>query len=177
MGFQCNWYLRSYFVDANNFPGGAIALSLGGIITTQSDSVVIVYLVSTIALASLCIYISILLPESFPIAKRVELQRQRNELPPESQTWFETLTSPLAVVFEPLKQLKPSYDPSKGRRNWRLVFCAIHVFVVTVADGYAALAMVLYFATHYNYTPAKVYLFTFCIRLSSYCILIRSDMF
>ncbi|KAF8810289.1 MFS general substrate transporter [Phlegmacium glaucopus] len=137
--------------------GGAIALSLGGIITTQSDSVIIVFLVSTIALALLCIYISIFLPESFPIEKRVELRRKRNELLlPGSQTWTKNLTSSLAVVFEPLKQLKPSYDPSKGRRNWRLVFCAIHVFIVTVADGYAALAMVLYFTTHYKYTTAKV---------------------
>ena len=150
-----SYLFLAVFVDINNFPGGAISFSLGGSITTQFNSTVTVYLVSTLALTLLCIYISIMLPESFPIAKRVELLRQRITRP-ESQSWIENMTSSLAVVFEPLKLLKPTYDPSKGRWNKRLVFCAIHIFIVTVADGYAVISMILYFTTYHKYTPAKV---------------------
>ncbi|KAF8907010.1 major facilitator superfamily domain-containing protein [Gymnopilus junonius] len=136
--------------------GGALSFSLGGTITTQSHSTLTVYFVSSIILILSCIYIALILPESFPAFKRAELRRQREEEAPRiAQSWLEKVKSSMAMITEPLQLLKPAYDPATGRFNWRLLYCAIHVFIVTLADGYAVLAMILYFTAHYKYSPAQ----------------------
>ena len=66
------------------------------------------------------------------------------------------MQSSLAIIFEPLRQLKPTYNLTTGKQNWHLVYCAIHAFIVAVADDYAVLAMILFFTTQYQYTPAEV---------------------
>jgi hypothetical protein len=142
--------------------GAALSFSFGGSITTQSHSTLTVYLVSSVIIALACIYIALVLPESFPISKRDELRSRREE---ETLTaplsWTKKMQSFLAIIFEPLQQLKPTYNPSTGKQNWRLVYCAIHGFIVAVADGYAVLAMILFFTTQYQYTPAGVSHFLF----------------
>jgi len=136
--------------------GAALSFSFGGSITTQSHSMLTVYLVSSAIIALACIYIAFVLPESFPISKRDELRSRREEetlaVP---RSWAKEMKSSLAIIFEPLRQLKPTYNSSTGKQNWRLVYCAIHVFIVAVADGYAVLAMILFFTTQYKYTPAE----------------------
>ena len=140
--------------------GAALSFSFGGWITTQSHSTLPVYLVSSGIIALACIYITLVLPESFPISKRDELRTLREEdIAPRS--WGKKMQSSMAIITEPLRLLKPTYSPSTGKRNWRLVYCAIHVFVVTVADAYAVLAMILFFTTQHQYTPAKVCHFLF----------------
>lgn len=116
-----------------------------------------VYLVSLAILVSSCLYIIVVLPESFPASKRGELHTQREEeasLVP--QSWLQKAQSHLAIIIEPLQFLKPTYDPITGKYNRRLLYCAIHIFIVTLADGYAVLSMILYFTTRYKYTPAQV---------------------
>ncbi|KAF8813233.1 MFS general substrate transporter [Phlegmacium glaucopus] len=136
--------------------GAALSFSLGGSITTQSHSTLTVYLVSLAVVALACVYIVLVLPESFPISKRDELRcRREEETLTAPRSWAKEMQSSLAVILEPLWQLKPTYNPSTGELNWRLVYCAIHVFIVTVADGYAVLAMILFFTTRYQYTPAE----------------------
>lgn len=144
--------------------GGALSFSLGGWITAQVNNLTGVYIISIAVHTLTCIYILTILPESFPLTKREELRRQREEEARSTPLhgWVRNILSLLAIVFEPLKQLKPTYNPSTGKRNWRLVYCAIHIFIVTVADGYAALAMVVYFASRYQYTPAEVRLCPSC---------------
>ena len=100
-----------------------------------------------------------LVPESFTVAQREELRKEREELNPSSgeRSLKQKIESYLSVVFEPLRQLKPTYNPNTGRKNMRLVYCAIHIFIVTAADGYAVLSMILYFTTQHYYTPDKVF--------------------
>ena len=119
-------------------------------------------------MALACIYIALVLPESFPISKRNELRSRREEetlaVP---RSWAKEMQASLAIIFEPLQQLKPTYNFSTGKQNWRLVYCAIHAFIVAVADGYAVLAMILFFTTQYKYTPAEV------SHLCSECLLLN----
>jgi hypothetical protein len=137
-----------------------------------------VYLVSLAILILSCLYIVIVLPESFPASKRGELRLQREEdMPPISQSWLQRVQSLLVIMVEPLQQLKPKYDPSTGRYNRRLLYCAIHIFIVTLADGYAVLSMILYFTTHYKYTPAQVSLILFFVNGLRLLICPRLDMF
>jgi hypothetical protein len=160
-------YLHSHSSNLNfgaliSFSGSALSFSLGGSITTQSHSTITVYLVSLAVLALACIYIALVLPESFPISKRDQLRcRREEETLTVPRSWAKEMQSSLAIILEPLRQLKPTYNPSTGKLNWRLVYCAIHVFIVTIADGYAALAMILFFTTRYQYTPAEACQFLF----------------
>ncbi|KAJ3509497.1 hypothetical protein NLJ89_g5196 [Agrocybe chaxingu] len=124
--------------------GGALSLSLGGTITTQTGSMIAVYVVGVSFLVVICLYIIFVLPESFPTSKREELQRQRVDG-----------GHGIKVVFEPLKRLVPTYDADVGRYNNRLLYCAIHIFLVSLADSYAVVGMILYFTTQYKYTPAQ----------------------
>ena len=121
-----------------------------------------VYLVSSAIIALAYIYVALVLPESFPISKRDELRsRREEETLTAPRSWAKEMKSSLAIIFEPLRQLKPTYNFSTGKQNWRLVYCAIHVFIVAVADGYAVLAMILLFAVQYQYTPVEVSNFLF----------------
>ena len=108
------------------------------------------------------IYIALVLPESFPTSKRDELRsRREEETLTAPRSWVKKMQSSFAIIFEPLRQLKPTYNPSTGKQNWRLVYCAIHISIVSVADSYAVLALILFFTTQYHHTPAEVshYLF------------------
>lgn len=137
--------------------GASLSFLLGGSITTQSHNTLTVYLVSLVIIALACIYIALVLPESFPFSKRDELRSRREEENHNApRSWARRIQSSLAIIFEPLRQLKPTYNPSTSKQNWRLVYCAIHAFIVAVADGYAVLAMILFFTTQYQYTPAEV---------------------
>ena len=126
-----------------------------------------VYFVSSVIIALACIYIAFVPPESFPTSKRDELRSRREEQTLTARrSWAKEIQSFLAIIFEPLQQLKPTYNPSTGKMNLRLVYCAIHVFIVAVADGYAILAMILFFTTQYQYTPAEVSHFLFRMTLT-----------
>ncbi|CAA7266701.1 unnamed protein product [Cyclocybe aegerita] len=124
--------------------GGALSFSLGGTITTQTGSMIAIYIVGVSFLVAICLYIAFILPESFPASKREELQRQRTDG-----------GHGIKVVFEPLKRLVPTYDADVGRYNNRLFYCAIHILLVSLADSYAVVGMILYFTTQYKYTPAQ----------------------
>lgn len=142
--------------------GASLSFLLGGSITTQSHSTLTVYLVSLMIIALTCIYIALVLPESFPISKRDELRcRREEETLNAPRSWARRMQLSLAIIFEPLRQLKPTYNPSTGKQNWRLVYCAVHAFIVAVADSYAVLAMILFFTTQYQYSPAEVSYFLF----------------
>lgn len=107
------------------------------------------------------IYIVSVLPESFPVEKRLELRRQRKmanaalTADPQHHKARQFLHT-LAIPLEPLKQLKPTLHVDTGKRNWRLVFCAIHIFLANMGDSYAVVSMILFLTTRYNYTPAEV---------------------
>ncbi|KDR78060.1 hypothetical protein GALMADRAFT_266598 [Galerina marginata CBS 339.88] len=138
-----------------SYLGSALSFSLGGSITARTHDTITVYITSLSILGSLLLYTVVAVPESFPSAKREKLRRERVARAPSSQSWIQTLKLSTAVVSEPLQLLKPDYNPLTGRQNWRLVYCAVHIFIVTVADGYAVIAMALYCTTRYNYTPAE----------------------
>ncbi|KDR78059.1 hypothetical protein GALMADRAFT_245037 [Galerina marginata CBS 339.88] len=138
-----------------SYLGSALALLLGGSITVHTQATIAVYITSLTILGSLLLYTMVAVPESFPASKREQLRRERAATAPSSQPLIQRLKSSTAFVSEPLQLFKPHYNPLTGRRNWRLVYCAIHIFIVGVADGYAVLAMVLYFITYYKYTPAQ----------------------
>ncbi|KAH7922162.1 MFS general substrate transporter [Leucogyrophana mollusca] len=138
--------------------GGALSFTAGGVISTSANDTLIVYIITGALLATACLYIALVLPESFPEAKQDELRRQRALATVDAGTPGGTLyrlASYFSIVFEPLKLLKPTTNPHNGRRNWRLVYCAIHVFIATLGDGYLTVGMILYFTTQYNYTSAE----------------------
>ncbi|KAF4622114.1 hypothetical protein D9613_009307 [Agrocybe pediades] len=137
--------------------GSAVSFSLGGTLTAKTKDTTAVYLLAATILLLACLYVIYLVPESFPADKREELRREREAQNPTAgeRTLRQKINSYFSVVLEPLKQLKPSYNPITGKRNMRLVYCAIHIFIVAVADGYAVLSMILYFTTQHHYTPAQ----------------------
>ncbi|KDR78026.1 hypothetical protein GALMADRAFT_138183 [Galerina marginata CBS 339.88] len=137
------------------FLGSALSFSLGGLITARADDTTSVFIISLGIFVLLLSYTAVALPESFSASKREELRRERAAAAHSSKSWIQKLKSSTAIVSEPLQTLKPDYNPLTGRLNWRLVYCAIHIFIVTVADGYASTAMMLYFNIHYKYTPAQ----------------------
>lgn len=98
-----------------------------------------------------------MLPESFPAEKRELLRLERlAETPHETHTWTQKIKAVAAVALEPLELLKPTFNPMTGKTNWRLVYCTVHTFIVTLADAYALPAMLIFFTTQYSYTPAQV---------------------
>jgi len=93
------------------------------------------------------------IPETFSSAKREQLRLER--LGHTSTDRISKVKSSLMVAFESSDVLKPTYNPENGKKNWRLVYCAVHIFVVTLADGYAMQATLIYLSTQYMYTPPK----------------------
>ncbi|KAJ6572646.1 major facilitator superfamily domain-containing protein [Mycena sp. CBHHK59/15] len=139
--------------------GGALSFTVGGTITTRADNARPVYYVATAIWTSALIYIWAVLPESFPKARREELRRQREERARNASLENPGAQKPgavaakLTLIFEPLQQLKPRRDPVTGKSNWRLVYCAIHIFFAEIGGAYATSALVIHLTTHYNYTP------------------------
>ncbi|KAH7907390.1 MFS general substrate transporter [Hygrophoropsis aurantiaca] len=154
--------------------GGALSYGVGGLITTQSNQSILVYLVATAMLMLSCIYVVLVLPESFPEEKREELRRKRlshAEAEPVSGSgqrfsalWY-ALTA-LTLLFEPLKQLAPKRKWN-GKYNLRLLYCAAHVFVTQIGSRYAPLAIIIYYTTKYSYNPAQIGYIISALFLSS----------
>ncbi|KAF7368867.1 MFS general substrate transporter [Mycena venus] len=134
--------------------GSALSFTIGGTITTRSDQDLPVYYVACAIWIALYVYIYLLVPESFPKYKRDELRRARTsaaqELPPRS--W---LCSKVQPILEPLAQIKPTLNPETGARNWRMVLCAVHIFLVDLGGGYRATALIVYLTAVQRYTPQE----------------------
>ncbi|KAF9562858.1 hypothetical protein CPC08DRAFT_816884 [Agrocybe pediades] len=151
--------------------GGALSTTIGGSITAHAHNTTTVYMVAILSLAVTFSYTLIVIPETFPLESRQQLLAGKRrssstqgdtEDPTESVTatalpknLFGRLKSSLSIALEPFRILSPTYNMLTGKRNWRLVYCAAHIFVVSLAEGYAMVAAILYFSTQYMYTPAQ----------------------
>ncbi|KAH7885072.1 MFS general substrate transporter [Phlebopus sp. FC_14] len=142
--------------------GATISFALGGLITTKTNNPLIVYYLSCLLFVATFLYVFFFLPESFPKEKRDELRRRRLA---ETADGHQPPTSSL-LFFEPLKVLIPSYRPDGGR-NWRLVWCAVHIFIVMTATTYAGMGFVVLVTTKYHLTPVQTGLFLSIASISS----------
>ncbi|KAG1728590.1 MFS general substrate transporter [Suillus paluster] len=135
--------------------GQVVSFAIGGLITTKTNDPLIVYYISISILGAMFVYVSAFLPESFPEEKRNELRHQRLAQQKNTrQNSSNRLISAIAVAFEPLKQLVPTRN-ADGRRNWRVVYCAIHIIIATLANSYAPVSLLLLYTTKYSYNPAQ----------------------
>ncbi|KAJ7078514.1 MFS general substrate transporter [Mycena epipterygia] len=134
--------------------GSALSFTIGGTITTRSDRDLPVYYAAGTIWVTLFAYIYLFVPESFPKHKRDELRRElasaSQGLPPKS--WLRRKIQP---VLEPLAQIKPTRNVETGARNWRLVLCALHVFLADLGGGYGATALIVYLTAVERYTPQE----------------------
>lgn len=127
-------------------------------------NVLAVYYTAATILDTSCIYTAFLLPESIAEDSRLEIHRKRRS-PAKSESHVRQsfnlrgLLVSLSVPFESLRCLKPTRNTVTGKRNWRLVYCATHVFLISIADGYAVWSMIVFLTTRYNYTPIEVRFF------------------
>ncbi|KIK58154.1 hypothetical protein GYMLUDRAFT_246195 [Collybiopsis luxurians FD-317 M1] len=132
--------------------GGAIAFGLGGVITTKTHNVLPVFRSAAILNALNLLFTCFFLPESFPKEKRDELRRRASE---ETQYHrkgsIRQLVSKLGAAFAPMKMLKPVYNEQTGRRNWRLVWCALYILLVEIGGNYTPTAAVIYLTARFNY--------------------------
>ncbi|KAH7907385.1 hypothetical protein BJ138DRAFT_1116732 [Hygrophoropsis aurantiaca] len=122
----------------------ALSYGVGGLIMTQSNQSIPVYL------------------NLFPKKSAKELRRKRlahAEAEPVSKSdqrfsalWY-ALTA-VTLLFEPLKQLTPKRKWNV-KYNFRLLYCAAHVFVTQIGSRYAPLAIIIYYTTKYSYNPAQ----------------------
>ncbi|KAJ7119582.1 MFS general substrate transporter [Mycena epipterygia] len=134
--------------------GSALSFSVGGTITTRSGNVLAVYFIAGALWAIGLLYVWLVLPESFPKAKREELRLQRVHQREQQIRPGWRLPSPTGFL-EPLKHLKSARDPRTGRRNWRLVICAVHMFFAGLGGGYAVPSLITIVTSLYHYTPAE----------------------
>ncbi|KAJ6588992.1 MFS general substrate transporter [Mycena capillaripes] len=134
--------------------GSVLSFSLGGTITTRGGNVLAVYYIAGALWIAALLYVWLLLPESFPKAKREELRLERESEQTASGRWQRILSSP-AAVLAPLKHLAPAHDPRTGRRNWRLLICAVHMFFAGLGGGYALPSLVTIVTSLYQYTPEE----------------------
>ena len=135
--------------------GGAPSFTIGGLIATRSNITPVLYLAGAIVLVML-LYIALVLPESFPAEKREALRLQRRTRQTGGVLQSSTFFQKLLVPFEPLKQLKPRRHHRTGKRNWRLVYCAMHIGIANIGDDYATIAVIVFLTTQHGYTPADV---------------------
>ncbi|KAN0087878.1 Major facilitator superfamily domain containing protein [Tylopilus felleus] len=142
----------------------SISFTLGGSITTKTGNPLIVFHASTVLLAAAFVYVASYLPESFPEEKRNALSSMR----PECSVDGVPATTRFAVlhIFEPFKMIIPTRR-SDGTRNWRLAWCAAHIFVFTVASSYATDACLVLATTIYHLTPEDTGLFFTVMSVSS----------
>ncbi|KAJ7452397.1 MFS general substrate transporter [Mycena galericulata] len=133
--------------------GTALGFTIGGEITTRSGQDLSVYYVAAIIWIALFAYTSLRIPESFPKHKRDELRRAlASAQGSSSESWLRNAIRP---ILEPLRQLKPTRNPETGTRNWRLILCAIHVFLVDLGYAYGSTALIVYLTAVYRYTPQE----------------------
>lgn len=148
--------------------GQAVSFSIGGLVTTKTNDPLIVFYISIFVLGAIFVYVLAFLPESFPEEKRDKLRRQRlaqqNVEISARQNLSNRLISTLTIAFEPLRQLVPA-PKADGRRNWRIVYCTIHIIISTLADWYAGSALLLLYIMKYSYSSAQtgIVLTTVCL--------------
>ncbi|KAG2150711.1 MFS general substrate transporter [Suillus bovinus] len=150
--------------------GQAVAFAIGGLVTTKTNNPLIVYYISISILGAIFLYVLALLPESFPKEKRDELRRQRlaqqNVEASARRNLSSRLISTITIMFEPLKQLIP-VRKADGKRNWRVVYCAIHIVIAMLADSYASAALLLLYTTKYSYNSAQTGIVLTTLSLSA----------
>ncbi|THV07769.1 MFS general substrate transporter [Dendrothele bispora CBS 962.96] len=146
--------------------GGAISFSVGGTLTTRSHNVLLVFWLAVSIMIVNFLYVLFVLPESFSEEKRLQLQKERAEerakrLNQTGSNFVNRLQHALASPFEPLQALKPTVDTKTGKRNWRLIVCAIHGFLAEFGTYSAVTNMITYSTAVFNYKPATTgYLLT-----------------
>ncbi|KAF8840624.1 hypothetical protein BDN67DRAFT_1011356 [Paxillus ammoniavirescens] len=102
-------------------------------------------------------YVTFVLPESFPKGRGDglrRLERERRDNGSATTTRGSGSTSAFLVVLEPLKSLEPRRK-SDGARNWRLVWCAVHILVIAIANIYVVPAWFVIITTNYYFTPGQ----------------------
>ncbi|KAJ7471907.1 MFS general substrate transporter [Mycena latifolia] len=135
--------------------GSVLSFSAGGTITTRGGNVLAVYFVGGALWTVALLYVWLVLPESFPKSKREALRLERARQTQETRTGRWRFIPRPTGVLEPLKHLKPVRDPRTGRRNWRLVICAVHMFFVGLGGGYAVASLITIVTSLFHYTPAE----------------------
>ncbi|KAJ7675449.1 major facilitator superfamily domain-containing protein [Mycena rosella] len=135
--------------------GSVLSFSVGGTITTRGGNLLAVYFTGGALWIVGLLYIWLILPESFPKSKREALRLERARQSERSRPSRLRFLPRLTGVFEPLKHLKPTRDPRTGRRNWRLVLCATHMFFAGLGGGYAIASLLTIVTSLYQYTPAE----------------------
>ncbi|KAJ7107847.1 major facilitator superfamily domain-containing protein [Mycena epipterygia] len=103
--------------------------SLGGALTTYTDSNTAVYWIVIAIALGLLAFIAFVLPESFDAGRRAKLQE-------EWQNEGSDRDSPLRGFLRSLALLKPHRNPSTDAWNLRLLWCTVHAFTQAVASGY-----------------------------------------
>ncbi|KAJ7485187.1 MFS general substrate transporter [Mycena galericulata] len=136
--------------------GSVLSFSVGGTITTRSGNLLLVYFGAGALWTCALLYIWLLLPESFPKAKRDELRLKHlsESDQPRTGRWRRFITM-LTSFLERLKHCRPARDPQTGRRNWRLVICTVHMFFAGLGSGYAIPSLVTIVTSIYHYTPEE----------------------
>lgn len=130
--------------------GSVLSFSVGGTITTRGGNLLAVYMVAGTLWIIGLLYVWLVLPESFPKAKRDALRRERQRQVTPGR--WRVLSGP-AAMLAPLKHLAPVRDPQTGRRNWRLLICAVHMLLVGLGGGYAVASIVTIVTSLYQYKP------------------------
>ncbi|KAK7028298.1 MFS general substrate transporter [Favolaschia claudopus] len=136
--------------------GSILSFSFGGTITTRGGNALVVYVVAGGLWAAGLLYVWLILPESFLKEKRDALLQRRDEpsgSPSSSRS--HGIVSRASALLAPLKLLAPVHDPLTGRRNWRLLICAVHMFFGGLGVGYAVPSLVTIVTSLYRYTPAE----------------------
>ncbi|KAJ7240976.1 MFS general substrate transporter [Mycena rebaudengoi] len=157
--------------------GGALSFTIGGTITTHSNNVLPVYFVSAAIWDAALLYMAFVVPESFTRAKRDELRRQRENQARETAlvnpeaTRLRAIASKLTAILEPLQQLKSWRDPITGKNNYRLLYCAIHIFFAEIGGHYALSTLLIILTALFDYTPQDVGYFLTTLNLSNVFIL------
>ncbi|KAG1863633.1 MFS general substrate transporter [Suillus subalutaceus] len=147
--------------------GQTVSFAIGGFVTTKTNDPLIVYYISIFLLGAIFVYVLAFLPESFPEEKRDELRRQRSAQQASAhQKLSSRLISTIAIAFEPLKQLVPARKAG-GSQNLRVLCCAIHIMITTLADVYTPAALLMLYITKYNYSPAQTGIVLTTLSLSA----------
>ncbi|KAN0087881.1 Major facilitator superfamily domain containing protein [Tylopilus felleus] len=148
--------------------GTCISYALGGFITTKTGNPLIVFYAAAAILAVTLIYVIAFLPESFSEEKRNAASRMLSE--PSMDGSSETTRFASLHIFEPLKMLIPTRSLD-GTRNWRLVWCAVHLFLFMAANAYIGAAWLVLATSKYHLTPAETGLFLTIVAVSSTIVL------
>ncbi|KAJ6510526.1 MFS general substrate transporter [Mycena sanguinolenta] len=134
--------------------GSVISFSIGGTITTRGGNALTVYMIAATLWTIGLLYVWLVLPESFPKTKRDALRAERKREQASLDGRWGVL-SRVTAVLAPLKLLKPIRDPQTGRRNWRLLICGVHMFLVGLGAGYALPSLLTIITSLYQYKPEE----------------------